>query len=478
MSLEKYKVHQCIGRGNFGDVYKGEDLYSGSLVAIKVVNLDESEEDISTLILEIQFLSKLRSPYITEYVETFIHDMSMWIIMEYCGGGSCSDLLKCFKKLNEDITAFIIRDVLKGLKYLHEESKVHRDIKLANILLTDKGDVKLADFGVSGEITFTKVKKNTFVGTPFWMAPEIISRQKNGYDAKADVWSTGITTIELVTGSPPLSQYDPMKVLFEIPKKRPPLLTGANFSENIKDFVKYCLIKDPKQRPNSASLLHHKFVRNVKKNVNLLKLIEEKRAWYAKNKKTKKPRYSLHPNNEENHNNRPVVKWEFSRRSILPHTSSPMEQTLLEKKDDGMSPCDGLNSLNKINSSQSHFPASLTKSLKSPISPGPMSTSTPVSPNSPEKQSGCMPVVSCKPSHPICQGHSSENLRLNINFLENVILYSLSRIRYRAKTDATKETINQLTQNFISYEADQPGLCEAFIEEILMLHIANPSRYS
>ncbi|KAK7676934.1 hypothetical protein QCA50_020127 [Cerrena zonata] len=208
--LEKYQLDQCIGKGNFGDVYKAHERASSEVFAIKILNLDESSDDIKTVLQEIEFLSKLKSPYIT-------------------------------------------RDTCRGLKYLHDERKVHRDIKLANILLTQNGGIKLADFGVSGEITLTQAKKHTFVGTPYWMAPEVITTSSVGYNQKADIWSLGITTIELVTGKPPLSQIDPMDALFEIPKNEPPCLEGEEYSDNIKDFIKYCLKLNHRQRPNAAT---------------------------------------------------------------------------------------------------------------------------------------------------------------------------------------------------------------------------------
>ncbi|ODV80332.1 Pkinase-domain-containing protein [Suhomyces tanzawaensis NRRL Y-17324] len=254
-----YQFHECIGRGNFGDVYKASR--GGQYVAVKVVNLDESTEDIKVIVQEIHLLSRLSSPYITKYYETFVRDVNLFIVMEYCGGRSISDMLRHFKKIPEDIASYIARAVLRGLVYLHQEGKVHRDIKLANILLTEAAEVKLADFGVSGELTRTRAKRNTFVGTPYWMAPEVITRRKagGGYDEKADVWSAGITVYEMVTGAPPLAQHDPMKILFEIPRNRPPLLEG-DYGANTKDFVRYCLVKDPAQRPAAATLLHHQFV--------------------------------------------------------------------------------------------------------------------------------------------------------------------------------------------------------------------------
>lgn len=193
-----YSIKQCVGRGNFGDVYKACEKVSGKVVAVKVVNLEHTDEDINLLAQEIFFLAELKSPYITNYITTMTEDVSMWIIMEYCGGGSCADLLRNIYNcgLPESKSAYITREVLKGLEYLHEQKKIHRDIKAANILLTDEGKVKLGDFGVSGQIRAT-LKRGTFVGTPFWMAPEVVSKDSDGYDEKADIWSLGITVYEL-----------------------------------------------------------------------------------------------------------------------------------------------------------------------------------------------------------------------------------------------------------------------------------------
>lgn len=304
-----------LGKGSFGKVYKGRIRKTNQVCAVKQVNLDE-EDDIDEIALEVNFLVSLRCPFITEYYGSVVdnRDYTLWILMEYCGGGSCADLIKS-QPFREDHIAVVMRDTLRGLEYLHKQRKVHRDIKAANILLTTEGDVKLADFGVSGEMGLSIKKMRSFVGTPYWMAPEVIS--KAGYDYKADIWSLGITALELADGSPPLSGLSPMKALSVIPDRECPSLPHGNqFTELFREFIDACMCKDPDSRSSATQLLTLKFVRTTKRPSILVPLIQQHHKFVRKLKPAQKRVLNAPPYKGEQ------TAWDFS--SDAPTTPSPL----------------------------------------------------------------------------------------------------------------------------------------------------------
>lgn len=260
----KYELLDELGKGSYGAVYKARDLKTSELVAIKVISLCEGEEGYEEIRGEIEMLQQCNHPNVVRYFGSYQSEEYLWIVMEYCGGGSVSDLMNItYESLEEHQIAYICREALKGLSYLHSIFKVHRDIKGGNILLTEQGEVKLGDFGVAAQLTRTMSKRNTFIGTPHWMAPEVI--QESRYDGKVDVWALGVSAIEMAEGAPPRANVHPMRVLFMISGEPAPMLEDKEkWSLVFHDFIAKCLTKEPRLRPSATEMLKHKFIEKCK----------------------------------------------------------------------------------------------------------------------------------------------------------------------------------------------------------------------
>lgn len=272
----QFEVFEELGRGAFGVVYRGFDKVRKIDVAIKQVDL-ESNNEMDEIQQEIRMLSTCHCEYVTRYYGCFLKGFKLWIIMEYMGGGSCADLLAA-GPFGEPAIGLILSELLKALEYLHNNGKIHRDIKAANLLVSSIGEVKIADFGVATQLSNKMSRRNTFVGTPYWMAPEIIKHKE--YAFSADIWSLGITAIELAYGKPPYSQFHPFDVLVKITDEPSPTL-GSDFSSEFNSFVSRCLQKDPSNRPTASELLNHRFIRKHwnEKASNITELIEKKVRW-------------------------------------------------------------------------------------------------------------------------------------------------------------------------------------------------------
>uniref|UniRef100_A0A2K5K5N3 Mitogen-activated protein kinase kinase kinase kinase n=1 Tax=Colobus angolensis palliatus TaxID=336983 RepID=A0A2K5K5N3_COLAP len=260
---DHYDLLQRLGGGTYGEVFKARDKASGDLVALKMVKM-EPDDDVSTLQKEILILKTCRHANIVAYHGSYLWLQKLWICMEFCGAGSLQDIYQVTGSLSELQISYVCREVLQGLAYLHSQKKIHRDIKGANILVNDAGEVRLADFGISAQIGATLARRLSFIGTPYWMAPEVAAvALKGGYNELCDIWSLGITAIELAELQPPLFDVHPLRVLFLMTKSgyQPPRLKEkGKWSSAFHNFIKVTLTKSPKKRPSATKMLSHQLV--------------------------------------------------------------------------------------------------------------------------------------------------------------------------------------------------------------------------
>ncbi|CAF2347071.1 unnamed protein product [Brassica rapa subsp. narinosa] len=271
LNAKDYKLQEEIGDGVSATVHKALCIPLNEVVAIKVLDLEKCNNDLDGIRREVQTMSLINHPNVLQAHCSFTAGHQLWVVMPYMAGGSCLHIIKSSYQdgFEEPVIATLLRETLRALVYLHAHGHIHRDVKAGNILLDSNGVVKLADFGVSACMFDTgdrQRSRNTFVGTPCWMAPEVM-QQLHGYDFKADVWSFGITALELAHGHAPFSKYPPMKVLLMTLQNAPPGLDyerDKRFSKAFKEMVGTCLVKDPKKRPTSEKLLKHPFFKQAR----------------------------------------------------------------------------------------------------------------------------------------------------------------------------------------------------------------------
>ncbi|XP_017276886.1 serine/threonine-protein kinase 10 [Kryptolebias marmoratus] len=271
-----------LGDGAFGKVYKASNKETGILAAAKVIET-KCEEELEDYIVEIDILAKCNHQYIVKLLDAFYYENKLWIMIEFCAGGAMdANMLELDRGLTEPQIKVVCRQMLEALVYLHDQKIIHRDLKAGNILLTLDGDIKLADFGVSAKNNKTLQRRDTFIGTPYWMAPEVVmceTTKDAPYDYKADIWSLGITLIELAQIEPPHHELNPMRVLLKIAKSEPPRLEQPHkWSKDFNDFLKKALDRNTETRPSAAQLLEHPFVRTATSNRPLMELVAEAKA--------------------------------------------------------------------------------------------------------------------------------------------------------------------------------------------------------
>lgn len=388
LDAKDYKLYEEVGEGVSATVYRALCIPLNEIVAIKVLDLEKCNNDLDGIRREVQTMSLIDHPNLLQAHCSFTSGHTLWVVMPYMAGGSCLHIMKSEypEGFDEPVIATLLREVLKALVYLHNHGHIHRDVKAGNILIDSNGAVKLADFGVSAcmfDAGDRQRSRNTFVGTPCWMAPEVM-QQLHGYDFKADIWSFGITALELAHGHAPFSKYPPMKVLLMTLQNAPPGLDyerDKKFSKSFKEMVATCLVKDPKKRPTSEKLFKHSFFKHARSNEYLARTILEGltplgdrfRTLKAKEADLLVQNKALYGDKEQLSQQeyiRGISAWNFNLEDLKNQAALIQDYDVISNVEDpdgsnaALSHEDGFNDLSNLENSLASFPVQPLQALK------------------------------------------------------------------------------------------------------------------
>lgn len=321
-----YGLEELIGKGSFGRVYKGKDMRSAAVVAIKIIDIDASDtqdprhadsySDVLKEIAALSTLSETKAKNINFVIEALVIGQSMWLITEYCSGGSVATLMKpTFPAgLQEKWIIPILREVVEALRYVHAAGIIHRDIKCANVLITEVGGVQLCDFGIAGVIESKADKRSTIIGTPHWMAPELLTGSAS-YGKEVDIWAFGAMVYEIATGLPPnVANGIPYERLGSYLKQHVPRLEGDQYSSELRSLVAYCLEEEPQARPSIEAVQKHPYILNTSSKYptsSLRSLVASFKIWESRGG-SRKSLFMQHGFQGLSSDNRTTDEWNFS----------------------------------------------------------------------------------------------------------------------------------------------------------------------
>lgn len=468
------QVFEELGAGSFGKVYRAFDPSLSKTVAVKMIELDTSG-DIDEILLELKFLSELRCEQITRHFYATLHESVLFVMMEYCEVGSCMHMLRQFTVFREESAAYILHETLKGLDYIHGQNKIHRDLKSANILVTGNCEIKIADFGVSAQLSNTLPARNSFMGTPYWMAPEVIESSR--YNTAVDIWSLGIVAFELVTGSPPYRKLQPNDAMIRIvrnsPAQLPNSVRGIPISKSMVEFVAMCLTKDPKKRASTSELLGCKYMRSRDKPPaefkNMVSGILRSRSEKYKD---------MTPNNIGDLHALAPPKSKHSRIEKVTKRMSKLDVEEVDedfdltftikhtppKRNSMLHPASGLSGLPKVNiSNVRKLPNMAPQQNASPRVPPRVRPSKPCNHQVNAEEPPELPKVKVQPKK---VEYSSETLSKWMH-------KALAGVESRTKVPKAVTRINQLQHEIDNINETFPGFTRAFIEELWRVIIEN-----